>query len=147
VVIFDKTGTLTEGRPSVTHVQPVGQDMAADEVLRLAVSLERLSEHPLAQAVVRAASEKNLPSEKVEDFANVAGQGVKGRIDNASVLVGNPHFMQAEGIKLGETLAQIESRQARAETVVVVARNGQPVVAMESATDIMSDPFFNARGV
>jgi Cu+-exporting ATPase len=139
VVILDKTGTLTEGHPSVRHVQPVGQDMTADEVLRLAVSLECLSEHPLAQAVVRAASEKNLPREKVEDFANVAGQGVKGRIDNASVLVGNPRFVQGEGIELGETLAQIESRQARAETVVVVARNGQPVGLIAIADALKSD--------
>jgi P-type Cu+ transporter len=139
VVILDKTGTLTEGRPSVTHVQPVCQDTAADEVLRLAASLERLSEHPLAQAVVRAASAKNLPSEKVEDFANVAGHGVKGRIDNTSVLVGNPRFMQAEGIKLGETLTQIESHQARAETVVVVARNGQLFGLIAIADALKSD--------
>ena len=138
VVVLDKTGTITEGRPSVTQVQGIGVT-SADEVLRLAASLEKLSEHPLAQAVVRAASEKSLPSALVEDFANVAGKGVRGRIDNAALLVGNPRFMQEEGVALGGALADIEAHQARAETVVVVARNGEPIGLLAIADTLKPD--------
>jgi Cu+-exporting ATPase len=139
VVVLDKTGTLTEGRPSVTHVQAVGRNVSADEVLRLAASLERLSEHPLAQAVVRAARAKSLSTGVVEDFVNVAGKGVKGRMDNASLLVGNARFMREEGTVLGETLTKIESHQAKAETVVVVARNGEPLGILAIADALKAD--------
>jgi P-type Cu+ transporter len=138
VVVLDKTGTLTEGRPSVTKVEAIGE-LSGDTVLLLAASVERLSEHPLAQAIVRAANAKNLLSTTVDDFANVAGKGVKARIDNASVLVGNPRFMQEEGIKLGATLAQIEAHQARAETVVLVARNGELIGIIAIADALKSD--------
>ncbi|MEA2660267.1 MAG: copper-transporting P-type ATPase [Candidatus Binatota bacterium] len=139
VVVLDKTGTLTEGRPSVTEVQGLAQGVSADEVLRLAASLERLSEHPLAQAVVRAASEKNLASAVVEDFVNVAGKGVRGRIDSEILLIGNLRFMQEEGVSLGESLPQIEAHQARAETVVVVARNGEAIGIIAIADALKSD--------
>jgi P-type Cu+ transporter len=139
VVVLDKTGTLTEGRPSVTKVEAIGPELSADAVLLLAASVERLSEHPLAQAIVRAASAKNMSSKTVDDFVNVAGKGVKARIENASVLVGNPVFIQEEGIKLGATLAQIEAHQAHAETVVVVARNGEPVGIIAIADTLKSD--------
>lgn len=139
VVVFDKTGTLTEGRPNVTTVEATGPDVSSDDVLRLALSLERLSEHPLAQAIVRAANAKNVRSAVVEDFANVAGKGIKGRIDNAAVLVGNPRFMGEEGIKLDAIRTKIEGHQARAETVVVVARNGEPVGIIAIADTLKSD--------
>jgi Cu+-exporting ATPase len=139
VVVLDKTGTLTEGRPNVTTIEAVGTDVSGDDVLRLAMSLERLSEHPLAQAIVRAANAKNVQSSVVEDFSNVAGKGVKGRIDNAAVLVGNPRFVGEEGVKLDGIRAQIEEHQARAETVVVVARNGEPIGILAIADTLKSD--------
>ncbi len=139
VVVLDKTGTLTEGRPNVTTVEATSPDISADDVLRLAASIERLSEHPLAQAIVRAANAKNLQSAVVEDFANVAGKGVRGRIDNVAVLAGNPRFISEEGIQLSGILAQIKGHQARAETVVVVARNGAPVGILAVADTLKSD--------
>jgi Cu+-exporting ATPase len=139
VVMLDKTGTLTEGRPKVTEVIALEAEIALDMVLRLAASLERLSEHALGQAIVHAAQEKGLTTESVEDFANVAGSGVKGRIENASVLVGNARLMRDEGIGLGETLTQIEAHQAKGQTVVVVARNGQPIGLIEIADTLKSD--------
>jgi len=114
-------------------------EITPDTVLRLAASLERLSEHPLGQAVVRAAQEKNLMTESVEDFANVAGKGIRGRMENASVLVGNIRLMREEGVGLSETLTQIEAHQARAETVVVVARNGVAIGLIAIADTLKSD--------
>jgi P-type Cu+ transporter len=139
VVMLDKTGTLTEGRPKVTEVIALEAEITPDTVLRLAASLERLSEHALGRAVVHAAQEKGLTTERVEDFANVAGSGVKGRVENASMLVGNARLMRDEGIGLGETLTQIEAHQAKGRTVVVVARNGQPIGLIEIADTLKSD--------
>lgn len=139
VVMLDKTGTLTEGRPKVTEVVALVPEVAADTVLRLAASLERLSEHPLGQAIVRAAEEKGLATESVADFTNVAGLGVKGRMENGAVLVGNARFMREEGVELGAALAQLEARQARAETVVVVAQNGNPIGLIAIADTLKSD--------
>jgi P-type Cu+ transporter len=139
VVVLDKTGTLTEGRPSVTKVVAIGRELSGDGVLLLAASVERLSEHPLAQAIVRAANEKNLMTTTVDDFVNVAGKGVRARIENASVLVGNPRFMQEEGVKLGATTTLIEDHQAKAETIVLVARNGEPVGIIVIADALKSD--------
>jgi P-type Cu+ transporter len=139
VVMLDKTGTLTEGRPKVTEVIAFVPEIAPDNVLRLAASLERLSEHPLGQAIVRAAQEKGLAMESVADFINIAGLGVKGRLENAAVLVGNVRFMREEGVELGAALAQIETRQARAETVVVVAQNGNPIGLIAIADTLKSD--------
>jgi Cu+-exporting ATPase len=139
VVVLDKTGTLTEGHPSVTSVEAVGPEISGDDGLRIAACLERLSEHPLALAIVHAASARNLPGATVEDFASVAGKGVKGRVDNAAVAVGNPRFMREEGIELDAIARQIEAHQARAETIVVVARNGEPVGIIAIADTLKSD--------
>jgi Cu+-exporting ATPase len=139
VVMLDKTGTLTEGRPKVTDVIALAPKVSPDTVLSLAASLERLSEHPLGQAVVRAAQEQNLATESVERFANVAGQGVTGRMDNAAVLVGNVRMMDEAGVPLSAALAQIEAHQAKAETVVVVARNGAAIGLIAIADTLKSD--------
>ena len=139
VVMLDKTGTLTEGRPKLTEVIALEPGIARDTVLRLAASLERLSEHPLGQAVVHAAQERGLTTEGVADFANVAGLGVKGRMQNASLLVGNVRLMREEGVGLSETLTQIEAHQAKGETVVVVARNGAAIGLIAIADTLKSD--------
>jgi P-type Cu+ transporter len=123
----------------VTKVDAIGQEISIDDVLLVAASLEHLSEHPLAQAIVRAAKAQNLPSKTVEDFTNVAGKGVKARMENESVVVGSPRFLQEEGINLDASLAEIEDHQARAETVVLVARNGQLIGIIAIADALKSD--------
>ena len=125
VVVFDKTGTLTEGKPSVTDVLACARQTTPDEALSLAASLETLSEHPLAQAVVRAAREKNLPLAKVHDFANVAGKGVRGKVGNATVIVGSARFLLECGVALGAYGERVEILESEAKTVIVVARDGE----------------------
>lgn len=139
VVMLDKTGTLTEGRPKVTEVVALAPEFSPDTVLGLAASLERLSEHPLGQAVMRAAQEKILRTQSVEDFANVAGMGVKGRVENVFIAVGNARFMREESVELGRAIAQIEAHQAKAETVVAVARNGAIIGLIAIADVLKSD--------
>lgn len=87
-LVIDKTGTLTEGKPSVTDVVPQS-GFSADEVLQLAASVEAMSEHPLAEAVVRAAKEHNLALHTAKEFMSTTGQGVRATVDGHAVLVGN----------------------------------------------------------
>jgi Cu+-exporting ATPase len=101
-LIVDKTGTLTEGRPKLTLVS-VAQPDTADELLRLAASLEKASEHPLATAIVNAAREKGLTLSDPSDFAYTVGKGVQGTVDGRRVAVGNAAFMNDVGARREDT--------------------------------------------
>jgi cation transport ATPase len=79
VVVLDKTGTLTEGRPAVAGIFSTKAGVDNDDVLRVAASLEQMSEHPLGRAIVREAKDRRIPLAAVQDFANVAGKGIRGR--------------------------------------------------------------------
>jgi Cu+-exporting ATPase len=96
-VVFDKTGTLTVGRPSVDEVL-VARGYAADEVLDLAASVERGSEHPLASAIISAAAEKDLGLRSVDGFEAIAGRGVRGTVDGRSVVAGTAAFLAESGV-------------------------------------------------
>jgi P-type Cu+ transporter len=100
VVVLDKTGTITEGRPAVEAVQ-VESAAALDErrVLQLAASLERLSEHPLGEAIVREAERRSIALAPVTQFENHTGQGVSGLVEGHRVMVGKPAFLRAQGVK------------------------------------------------
>src|SRR6202043_2796272 len=101
-LIVDKTGTLTEGRPKLTLVSVAPRD-TADELLRLAASLEKASEHPLATAIVNAAREKGLTLSDPTDFAYTVGKGVQGTVDGRRVAVGNVAFMNDVGARWADT--------------------------------------------
>lgn len=137
VVVFDKTGTLTEGKPTVTDIFLVKAQTSADDVLALAASIERLSEHPLAQAVVRAASEKNLPLTEVTDFENIAGKGVRAKIGNETVLIGSPRLLREFGIPFD--LMTIDDYEADAKTVVGIARNNELIGMLAIADTVKED--------
>ncbi len=137
VVMFDKTGTLTEGRPKVTDVVSAGTQIGSAEILRLAASLEQLSEHPLARAIVAAARE-NLPFDQAQDFQNVAGKGVRGTIRGEVVLVGSPRLLRDAGVPIASLAAAIEAREAAAQTVVAVARNHE-LIGIVAISDTLKD--------
>src|SRR5262249_29814578 len=120
-----KTGTLTEGKPSVTDVLACAPQAAPDEALALAASLERLSEHPLAQAVVQAAREKTLPLAEARDFTNVAGKGVRGKVGTATVMVGSARLLLECWVLLGAYGERVEILESEAKTVIAVARDGE----------------------
>ena len=101
-LVVDKTGTLTEGRPKLTLVS-VAQPDTADKLLRLAASLEKASEHPLATAIVNAAKEKGLTLSDPSDFAYTVGKGVQGTVDGRRVAVGNVAFMNDVGARREDT--------------------------------------------
>src|SRR6185437_7930705 len=91
-LIVDKTGTLTEGKPRVVTLKPA-PGVSEDALLRFAASLERLSEHPLAAAIVRAAADRNLMLGKAEGFESISGKGVVGTVDGRKVALGNRPMM------------------------------------------------------
>jgi Cu+-exporting ATPase len=97
-LVVDKTGTLTVGKPALTDLVLDGASLAQNEALRLIAALERASEHPLAQAIVKAAQERGLEIPPVHDFASLTGQGVVGTVEGRQVAVGSAKFMQNSGV-------------------------------------------------
>lgn len=138
VVVFDKTGTLTEGKPRVTDVLAIGGE-TENNVIRLAASLEALSEHPLASAVGLAAKDRGVTVSAVTDFISTTGQGVRGMVEGKKVLVGSPVFVTQLGLQDTEVTAQITKFQAEAKTVIVVATEQQVIGVVAIADTVKSD--------
>ena len=122
-VVLDKTGTLTEGRPVVREIEVFSGSEA--ELVALAAAAEASSEHPLAQAVVRAAFARGAVPPEVTAFEASPGKGVTARIADGEVLVGSPAFLEGQGIDLSPARARIAALEEAGRTVVVVGRNGR----------------------
>jgi Cu2+-exporting ATPase len=119
-VVMDKTGTLTEGQPEVIGLTVVGA-LPQDEVLRLAAAVERESEHPLAQAVVRYADRAGARRDAAERFENIPGHGAIGKVDGRHVAVGNARLMQREGVDRSGLAGHLEEMADAGRTAVAVA--------------------------
>ncbi|GGO17573.1 copper-translocating P-type ATPase [Iodidimonas muriae] len=123
ILIVDKTGTLTEGKPKLVAVLPEdGHDEA--EVLRLAASLERGSEHPLAEAIVRGAEERSVEMADATDFEAITGKGVKGTVDGHAVALGNAALISDMGLDSGALVETANARRDEGETVMFVVLDG-----------------------
>jgi Cu+-exporting ATPase len=123
ILIVDKTGTLTEGKPKLVAVLPKdGHDEA--EVLRLAASLERGSEHPLAEAIVRGAEERGVEMADATDFEAITGKGVKGTVDGHAVALGNAALISDMGLDGGTLVEAANARRDEGETVMFVVLDG-----------------------
>ena len=122
-LVVDKTGTLTEGRPDVVEVTPV-EGTSEDDLLRLAASLERASEHPLGAAIVRAAQDRNLPLSDPADFDSPIGRGVLGQVEGRAVAVGSAAFLTDQGASASPLTQAAESHRQQGATVVFVAVDG-----------------------
>ena len=123
-LIIDKTGTLTEGRPTFDRTVAV-PGFEADEVLRLAASLDQGSEHPLADAIVRAARERGLALDKPENFESGSGIGVRGQIGARQLALGNTTLMQQIGVPVASLMSQAEALRAEGASVMHLAVDGQ----------------------
>lgn len=123
-LVVDKTGTLTEGRPQLMQVLVVnGQD--ENTVLRLAASLERGSEHPLADAIVQGAKQRELALSSVDNFEAKTGMGVTGKVDGHALALGNIALMQSLGVDSDSLSAQADSLRAEGQTVMLLASDGE----------------------
>jgi Cu+-exporting ATPase len=123
-LVVDKTGTLTEGRPRLVTIEP-SEGIAEEKLFRLAASLERGNEHPLAAAIVQAAGERGIAPRDAEEFESVTGKGVRGRIDGSIVALGNLPMMEHEGIEPGPLAQRAEELRADGQTVMFVAVDGK----------------------
>ncbi len=126
VVVMDKTGTLTKGEPEVTDVL-TGGGVDERELLRLVAAVERESEHPVADAIVRHAQASDVPTVAAGSFENVPGHGAVAQVDGHRVAVGNLRLMARDGVDLGELAAQPDTLASDGKTAVVVAVDGRAV--------------------
>jgi Cu+-exporting ATPase len=135
IVILDKTGTITEGRPAVTDIITVG-NMDEHELLRLAASLERASEHPLADAIVTAAKERGITLDEVTNFASVTGKGVQGNVGGHHVVAGTRQLLSENDVSPSALSPQLSALSAKGRTVVLIAADGQPAGILAIADPI-----------
>ena len=124
-LVVDKTGTLTEGRPSLVSIETV-EGVAEERLLALAGTLERSSEHPLAEAIVRGARERSVAFDSAEDFESITGKGVRGRVGGVEVALGNHALMTQLGVDLGSLGERAERLRSEGQTVMFVAFEGSP---------------------
>lgn len=125
MLVVDKTGTLTEGKPRLVAVE-TAEGFTEDDVLRLAASLEKGSEHPLAEAIVRGAQERGASLADAADFDSVTGKGVHGKVDGRDIVLGNRAMMEQFEIDIASLLERAESLRSEGQTAMFVAIDGKP---------------------
>ena len=123
-IVFDKTGTITEGKPEVTDIITVG-NVPKNQLLQIAASGEKGSEHPLGEAIVRGAEKENLEFKKVEQFEAIPGHGIEVVIDKVKVLIGNKKLMDNRGISLSELKDKSDQLAGEGKTPMYIAMENQ----------------------
>lgn len=123
-LVVDKTGTLTEGKPRVTSIVAT-EGLGENELLQLAASLERGSEHPLADAIVDAAAARDLTLGKAEDFDSPVGKGVTGSVDGRKLIIGSHRIMEEESVDVSALAKEAERLRGEGATVIFVAIDGR----------------------
>src|SRR6185369_5186192 len=121
--IFDKTGTLTTGELAVSRLAPLGETKPA-ELLRLAASAEKYSNHPTAKALAQLADEAGVPLVEPKDFAETAGRGIKAHVDGAVILVGRAQWLKDNGVT-EDFIKSVDLNETEGFSLIFVARNGR----------------------
>ena len=135
VVVFDKTGTITEGKPELTDIQPVG-GVAEESLLALAAAAEKASEHPLGEAIVRAAEARGLSLPVPESFSALTGRGIVAKIDDATFFLGNARLMEERGIDVA-ALSGAAARLAAAGKTPMYAAAGGRALGLIAVADVV----------
>jgi P-type Cu+ transporter len=134
-IIFDKTGTITKGEPSVTEILTYGS--SEEEVMRIAAGIEKHSEHPLAQAVLKKAKEMGVKPATVTHFRAVAGHGIEGKIGTRKLLLGNPALMRKDKIKISPAVTKdMQIMENDGKTVVILAEN-KKLIGLIAIADVV----------
>jgi len=150
-LVIDKTGTLTEGKPAVVAIAPAA-GFAEEDVLRLAASLERGSEHPLAEAIVRAAAERKLALPDASEFDSPVGKGVVGKVDGKSIVVGRASFLREHNVDVSALEAVADELRGEGATAIFLGMDGNAagVIAIADpikATSAQAVRALKAQGV
>jgi len=124
-LVVDKTGTLTEGKPKLVTVELL-ENFGESDFLRLAASLERGSEHPLAEAIVRGAQDRDIELAHAEDFESATGKGVRGKVEGRNIALGNKAMMEQLDVAAADLAERAESLRGEGQTVMFVAIDGKP---------------------
>jgi len=134
-LVIDKTGTLTEGKPSVTRVLAIGDGYSEEVLLKFAASVERASEHPLAEAIVRAAESRNIEIAPVTEFDSPTGKGALGTVEGRNVLLGNARFLQEHGVDTDAAAKDAEALRLDGATAIFIAidRKAAGIIAIADA--------------
>lgn len=138
MIVLDKTGTITHGEPGVTEIYPLNE-CSVSQVLTLASSIENLSEHPLARAIVKRASEEKIEPDQVSRFEAIPGRGVKALFRDKSLIAGKPEYLYSEGISIEEGLGLIESMEEKGKTVVSIGYDGKLIGLISLADTVKED--------
>lgn len=150
VLLIDKTGTLTLGKPVITDIlefEPVSRTIkeirippraGTEEILRLAASAERYSEHPLARAVCEAAEARGIQVQPPEEFTAMPGFGVRARLNGARIVIGNRRLLEQEGLMPPET-RELTELEAQGKSLLLLAVNGKPVGALSAADTLRAE--------
>jgi P-type Cu+ transporter len=136
MVVFDKTGTITRGQPSVTDIICSDPMLGENELLRLAASVEKGSEHPLGEAIVAEAGNRELKLTEPEGFAATAGHGVQAAVNGRVVLVGSPRMVAERGIDIGPLGKEVSRLQSEGKTTVLVVVDDCPAGAIAIADTV-----------
>jgi Cu+-exporting ATPase len=137
-LIIDKTGTLTEGRPALTAVR-AGPGFEEDALLRLAASLERGSEHPLAAAITRGATDRGLALAEAQAFDSPVGKGVTGTVEGRAIVLGGAAFLRERGVDAAGLEADADALRREGATVVLMAVDGAPAGALAIADPLKAN--------
>ncbi len=121
-VVFDKTGTLTRGTPEITAIEAFNGSV--EELLSIAASVEKNTNHPLADAIIKKGKERNVPIFQVNKFDTIEGRGVKAFVDGSEVLLGSPDLMKESGVSIVQATDLIDEWQSVGNSVVLIAKDG-----------------------
>lgn len=134
-IVLDKTGTITKGEPEVVEIV-VKEGLSPEDVLKLAASAEKVSEHPIGKAIVKKAEEKGIGTEEPKEFMAIPGGGIRARINNTGVFIGNEKLLENEGIRPSSLREHADRISAGAMTPVFVALNGKVAAVFAIADTI-----------
>jgi len=123
-IVLDKTGTITQGKPQVTDILTNGK-ISENELLQIAFSIEKNSEHPLSEAIIQKAKEQNLKALNTSDFKAINGLGIEAKIDNKILYIGNKKFFDSKNISLGDFFAKSEKLSNSGKTPIFIANENQ----------------------
>src|SRR6056297_2404054 len=137
-IVFDKTGTITKGKPEVTDITAASES-SEDELLQLAASVEAGSEHPLGEAIVRGAKEREIKIKEIKNFNSVTGKGVKAEVEGKEVLVGSRKLMESAGIDSSDFEDELQRLENEAKTAMLAAAAGKMLGIVAVADALKED--------
>ena len=136
-IVFDKTGTLTKGKPELTDIIATAK-YSEEEVLGIAASAEKGSEHPLGEAIVMAAESRNISIDKVDDFQSIAGHGIKASMSGSNILLGTRKLMDDNRIDIASVVQDMEKLETQGKTAMIVAKDNE-VIGIVAVADTLKE--------